>query len=149
MHDSPSIDLKTAQRLCTAASTVGMRPIDELVEQASHERRPQWALEAARSVVPDIDVVLGSGTLDEIDRMRALAKAGFHESATVRERNAALVVYAAAIAAALDRFGVLQTTQAREEVDTLLAGAARCAHPEWAAMFDRAIVRHSRVVAEQ
>lgn len=144
MQDSSSLDLKSAQRLCTVAAAVGMRPVDELVEQASHERRPQWALEAARSVAPDIERVLASGDVAEIDRMRIAAKAGFHESASVRERNAALLVYAVAIAAALDRFGVLLTSQPHEEVDTLLAGAARCVHPEWASMFDRAIVRHGQ-----
>jgi hypothetical protein len=143
MHDSSSLDLKTAQRLCSAAAAVGMRPVDALAEQAAHERRPQWALEAARGVAPDIERVLASGDLAEIDRMRIAAKAGFHESASVRERNAALLVYAVALAVALDRFGVLLTSQAHEEVDTLLAGAARCVHPEWAAMFDRAIVRHA------
>jgi hypothetical protein len=144
MHDSSSLDLKTAQRLCSAAAAVGMRPVDALTEQAAHERRPQWALEAARGVAPDIERVLALGDLVDIDRMRLAAKAEFHESATVRERNAALLVYAAAIAAALDRFGMLLTSQAHEEVDTLLAGAARCVHPEWAAMFDRAIVRHGQ-----
>jgi hypothetical protein len=145
MQDSSSIDLKSAQRLCTAAAAVGMRPVDALVEQAAHERRPQWALDAARGLVPDIERLLDSGSLDEIDRVRASAKANFHESSTIRERNTALLVYAVAIAAALDRFGALRTTQAREEVDTLLAGAARCVHPEWAALFDRAIVRHAQV----
>lgn len=145
MNDPLSFDLKTAQRLCSAAVDVGMRPIDGLVEQASHERRPQWALEAARGAAPDIERVIASGELTEIDRMRVAAKAGFHESTSVRERNAALLVYAVAIAAALDRFGALLTTQPDEEVDTLLAGAARCVHPEWAAMFDRAIVRHAAV----
>lgn len=144
MHDSSSLDLKTAQRLCSAAAAVGMRPVDALVEQASHERRPQWALEASRGVAPDIERVLASGDLAEIDRMRIAAKAGFHESTSVRERNAWLLVYAIAIAAALDRFGELLTSQPHEEVDTLLAGAARCVHPEWAALFDRAIVRHAR-----
>ncbi|MEY2805633.1 MAG: hypothetical protein RIR65_50 [Planctomycetota bacterium] len=144
MQDPSSLDLKSAQRLCTAAAAVGMRPVDELVEQASHERRPQWALEAARGVVPNIERVLAAGELADIDRMRVAAKAEFHESASVRERNAALLVYAVAIAAGLDRFGVLLTSQAHEEVDTLLAGAAGCVHPEWAALFDRAIVRHGR-----
>lgn len=145
MHDSSSLDLRTARQICSAAAAVGMRPVDALVEQASHERRPQWALEAARALVPDIERVLGAGDLEEIDRVRTAAKASFHESSVVRERNAALLVYAATIAAALDRFGVLCTSQAREEVDTLLAGVARCVHPEWAAMFDRAIVRHAQV----
>ncbi|MEY4118308.1 MAG: hypothetical protein RLZZ116_1636 [Planctomycetota bacterium] len=145
MQDPFPLDLKTAQRLCSAAADAGMRPVDGLVEQASHERRPQWALEAARGLAPDIERVIASGDLAEIDRMRVAAKAGFHESASVRERNAALLVYAVAIAAALDRFGELLTSQPHEEVDTLLAGAARCVHPEWAAMFDRAIVRHARV----
>ncbi len=147
MHDSSSLDLRTAQRLCSAAAAVGMRPVDALIEQAAHERRPQWALEAARGVAPDLERVLALGELAEIDRMRLAARAGFHESASVREGNAALLVYAVAIAAALDRFGVLLTSQAHEEVDTLLAGAARCVHPEWAAMFDRAIVRHAHVRA--
>ena len=101
MHDSSSLDLKTAQRLCSAAAAVGMRPVDALAEQAAHERRPQWALEAARGVAPDIERVLASGDLAEIDRMRIAAKAGFHESASVRERNAALLVYAVALAVAL------------------------------------------------
>jgi hypothetical protein len=145
MQDSSSLDLKTAQRLCSAAASVGMRPVDALTEQASHERRPDWALEAARGVAPDIEQVLASGDLAEIDRIRIAAKAAFHESVSVRERNAALLGYAVAIAAGLDRCGVLLTSQAHEEVDTLLAGAARCVHPEWAAMFDRAIVRHAQV----
>lgn len=145
MHDPSSLDLKTAYCLCNAAAAVGMRPVDELIEQASHERRPRWAIEAARAVAPDLERVIASGTLDEIDALRAAAKAAFHESGSVRERNAALVAYAATIAAALDRFGSLRTSQAREEVDTLLAGAARCVHAEWAAMFDRAIVQHARV----
>lgn len=145
MHDSSSLDLKTAHCLCNAAASAGMRPVDELIEQASHERRPQWALEAARAVAPDIERVLAAGTLEEVDRVRGAAKAAFHESFTVRERNGALVAYAAAIATALDRFGALRTSQAHEEVDTLLAGAARCVHAEWAALFDRAIVQHARV----
>ena len=145
MNDPLSLDLKTAQRLCSAAVDVGMRPVDALVEQALHERRAHWALEAARGAAPDIERVIASGDLAEIDRMRIGAKAGFHESTSVRERNAWLLVYAVAIAAALDRFGELLTSQPHEEVDTLLAGAARCVHPEWAALFDRAIVRHARV----
>ena len=145
MNDPLSLDLKTAQRLCSAAVDVGMRPVDALVEQALHERRAHWALEAARGAAPDIERVIATGELAEIDRMRIAAKAGFHESTSVRERNASLLVYAVAIAAALDRFGELLTSQPHEEVDTLLAGAARCVHPEWAALFDRAIVHHARV----
>ncbi|MFZ9916548.1 MAG: hypothetical protein ACO3IB_14610 [Phycisphaerales bacterium] len=145
MQDSLPLDLKSAQRLCTVAAAVGMRPVDALVEQASHERRPRWALEAARGLVPDIERLGASGPLDEIDRVRAVAKANFHESSTIRERNAALLVYAATIAAALDRFGVLRSSQGREEIDTLLAGVAGCVHPEWSALFDRAIVRHAQV----
>lgn len=149
MHDSSSFDFRTAHRLCDAAAAVGMRPVDELLEQASHERRPQWALEAARTIAPDIERALRSGTPEEIERLRTKAKVAFHEAGTVRERNAALVAYAASIAAALDRFGALRTSQAREEVDTLLAGAARCVHAEWAELFDRAIVQHSRVRGQQ
>jgi len=149
MHDPSSLDLQAAQRLCTAAVAVGMRPVDALVEQALHERDPRWALEAARTVTPDIARLLADAPLDEIDRIRIHAKAGFHESRTVRERNASLLVYALAIAAALDRFGQLLTSQGREELDTLLAGVARCVHPEWSALLDRAIVRHARVRAER
>lgn len=145
MHDSSSLDLKTAHRLCNAAAAAGIRPVDELVEQASHERRHEWAIEAARTIAPDIERVCLSGALVDIDRLRSAAKAAFHESSSVRERNAALVAYAVTIAAALDRFGVLRTSQAHEEVDTLLAGVARCVHAEWSAMFDRAIVQHARV----
>ena len=118
----------------------GRRPRGPRRKGRAYDRQPR----AARGVAPDIERVLTLGDLAAIDRMRLAAKAEFHESATVRERNAALLVYAAAIAAALDRFGMLLTSQSHEEVDTLLAGAARCVHPEWAAMFDRAIVRHGQ-----
>ena len=83
MNDPLSLDLKTAQRLCSAAVDVGMRPVDALVEQASHERRAHWALEAARGAAPDIERVIATGELAEIDRMRIAAKAGFHESTTL------------------------------------------------------------------
>ncbi len=147
MNDSSSLDLQAAQRLCSAAVAVGMRPVDALVEQALHERDPQWALRAAQAVAPGIARLLDDGPLAEIDRVRVLAKTGFHESSTVRERNAALLVYALTIAAALDRFGTLLTSQGREELDTLLAGVARCVPQEWATLLDRAIVRHARVRA--
>ena len=38
MHDSSSLDLKTAQRLCSAAAAVGMRPVDALAEHAARLR---------------------------------------------------------------------------------------------------------------
>lgn len=147
MNDSSSLDLQAAQRLYSAAVAVGMRPVDALVEQALHERDPQWAVRAAQGTAPDIIRLLAEGSLGEIDRVRVHSKAGFHESSTVRERNAALLVYALTIAAALDRFGALLTSQGREELDTLLAGVARCVPHDWAALLDRAIVRHGRVRA--
>jgi hypothetical protein len=147
MNDSTSLDLATARRLCTAAVEVGVRPVDALLEQASYERDPNWAMHAATRFAPTLCSVVTEGTLEEVDRIRVHAKAGFHESTSMRERNVALLVYAVTLATALDRFGVLRTSQQSEEVDTLLAGAARCVHPEWAALFDRAIVRHAIVRA--
>lgn len=148
MSQSSAFDLKTAQRLYTAAVAVGMRPVDALVEQASHERCANWAVLAAHSIVPGIEVILKSAPLEELDRIRLIGKGGFHEARSFKERNASLLVYAISIAAALDRFGALLTSQSHEELDIVLAGVARCVPPEWSELLDRAIVRHARVRAE-
>lgn len=136
------LDPETALRLCAAAAATGLRPVDVLLEQHSHERAPEWSIDAARRIAPAIEQVLSSGSLVEIESLRILGKSRFHESESVRDRNAALVVFALCIAAGLDRFGKALSAQPPEEIDVLLAGVARCVPEPWCAMIDRAIMRH-------
>lgn len=136
------LDPETALRLCAAAAGTGLRPVDVLLEQHSHERAPDWSIDAARRIAPAIEQVLSSGTLTEIESLRIIGKSRFHESDSVRDRNAALLVFALCIAAGLDRFGKTLSAQPSEEVDVLLAGVARCVPEPWGAMIDRAIARH-------
>jgi hypothetical protein len=124
------------------AASTGLRPVDALLEQDAHQRDRRWSIGAATTVLPDIECVLSQGSIEALDRARVAGKTWFHESSTVRERNAGLLVYALAIAASLDRFGRSLTTQPQEEIDQLLSGVAPCVVPEWRAMIDRAIARH-------
>jgi hypothetical protein len=152
-------ELRDASKILALAAGPALRPVDFLLAESQLTRDPAWVVRAFRDVA-ELDLApapavrgtplawhVDAPTLEAIDAWRARAKFAFEAAGDVHARNAALLVYGWCIAAALVHFGVVRSSQPREEIDQLLAGIAAVMPEPYASLARRALHIDSAAVA--
>ena len=145
-------ELAVASKILALAAGPALRPVDFLLAEAQATRDAAWTAHAFRDVAqtdvgsaapPAMGTPLSwtsdAPTLNAIHAWRVRAKFAFEAAGDVHARNAALLVYAWCIAAALVHFRTLPSSQPREEIDQLLAGIASALPEPYASLPRRAL----------
>ena len=145
-------ELEVASKILALAAGPALRPVDFLLAEAQSTRDASWTARAFNDNAPtDVGAAAPAAvgtplswnadapTIDAIHAWRVRAKFAFEAAEDVHTRNAALLVYGWCLAAALVHFGVLASSQPREEVDQLLAGIATALPEPFASLPRRAL----------
>jgi hypothetical protein len=144
-------ELRDASKILALAARPALRPVDYLVAEAELARDPAWITRAFRDVA-DLDLAAAPKVegaplawhanpprADQLEHWRLRAKYAYEAAGDVHARNAALLVYAWCIAAALVHFNELRSSQPREDIDQLLAGVATVLPEPYASLPRRAL----------
>lgn len=145
--DAPSMAISesAAHSISAVVTGGGIRPVDFAVEELRRAQdRDAWLRAAFRATLAERapepgELVRGCVGREALDAMRRQATLAFGSAARVESRNAALVVYALAVAAGLVQHRALLSSQPRGEIDLMLAELAGVLGEPFAGFLESAV----------